>query len=158
MRHAMHTNVSVSVRPLLIEDAPPLQSTCWPALSAEAVYERVARALGLARRGKVWPLVGLYSEKVVGFGQLARYSNIVEISDLVVGHGWQSQGVGTAIIQHLLDMAREAGFGRVEVGVAEANTRAYSLYQRLGFTRLESHLLLDLGNGPEPVLYLSRGL
>ena len=158
MRHTTSTNGSVSVRPLLIDDAPRLQSNCWPTLSADAVYERVARSLGLARRGKVWPLVGLYAGSVVGFGQLARLSDIVEISDLVVGDGWQSQGVGTAIIQRLLHLARESGYAHVEVGVAEANTRAFSLYRRLGFTRLESRLLLDLGNGPESVLYLSRRL
>lgn len=153
-----HHNGAISVRPLQVEDAPILRAACWPTLSAEAVYERAARALGLARRGRVWPLVGLYDDNVVGFGQLARLHSIVEISDLVVGDGWQSRGVGTAIIHHLLTLAREAGFGRVEVGVAESNTRAHSLYRRLGFTRVESHLMLDLGNGPEAVFYLSRGV
>jgi ribosomal-protein-alanine N-acetyltransferase len=112
--------------------------------------------LAFARRSRVWPLVGLYQDTPVGFGQLARWRNTAEIADLVVGKHWQSYGIGTAIVSQLVELAREQGFAHVEIGVAESNTRAYTLYRHLGFTQLENRLLLDLGQGPEPILYLSR--
>ena len=151
-------HAKVSVRPLHHDDTPALQTACWPALSDKLARERVVRALALTRRGRAWPLVGLYAGVVVGFVQLVRWRDGVEIGDLVVGPRWRTRGVGTAIITRLVDLARERGFARLEVGVAQANTRAQALYRRLGFTRCEGHLLLDLGQRPEPVIYLSRAL
>jgi ribosomal protein S18 acetylase RimI-like enzyme len=149
---------NVAVRPLRDDDTLALYSACWPALIETQAYERVARALALARRGRAWPLVGLYQDRVVGFGQLARWRHTAEITDLIVGEQWQSHGVGTAIVSRLVGLAAEQGFVRVEIGVAESNVRALSLYRRLGFNQHESHILLDLGHGPERVIYLSRTL
>lgn len=151
-------NSNVGVRPLRDDDTLALHSVCWPALVEVQAYERVARALALARRGRAWPVVGLYDGLVVGFGLLARWRDAAEITDLVVGEQWQSHGVGTAIVNRLVALAAEHGFARVEIGVAESNARALALYRRLGFTRHESRTLLDLGNGPEPIIYLSLAL
>lgn len=153
-----NSNSNVAVRPLNEDDTLALYAACWPALIETQAYERVARALALARRGRAWPLVGLYDGQVVGFGQLARWRDAAEITDLIVGERWQSHGVGTAIVSRLVTLAAEQGFVHVEIGVAESNARALSLYRRLGFNRHESHILLDLGHGPEPVIYLSRTL
>ena len=148
----------IITRPLTGDDAPALQAACWPALSVAQARQRVARALARARRDRAWPVVGLCEGRVVGFGQLVRWRGGVEVGDLVVGSLWRRRGVGTAIVTHLLDLAREWGFAWVEVGVAESNAPACALYRRLGFNRRERRLLLDLGQGPEPIIYLSQVL
>lgn len=149
---------TIGVRPLHYMDTIDLQMACWPSLSVEQVHQRVAQGLALARRGRVWPMVGLYNGAAVGFGQLARWRDLVEIADLVVGERWQSRGVGTAIVSCLMQLARQQGFNHVEIGVAKSNVRAHTLYRRLGFDQIESRALLDLGHGPEPILYLSCAL
>jgi ribosomal protein S18 acetylase RimI-like enzyme len=45
----------------------------------------------------------------------------------------QSQGVGTALLQHLEAVARQRGFGRLQLGVGKENPRAQRLYERLGY-------------------------
>ena len=106
----------------------------------------------------MWPYVGLYDDRPVGFGKLARWQNAVEICNLAVGDKWRSLGVGTAMVNHLVEVARQLDFAWVEIGVAKANPRALALYRRLGFVHRERERILDLGKGMEPVTYLSREL
>lgn len=148
----------IAIRSLQASDTLMLAQNCWREQSSTQAKQRVQRILAMAERGRLWPVVGLYGGLCVGFGQLARWRAGVEISDMIVGLPWRSRGVGTAIIAHLVNLARQKGFARLQVGVAQANTRAYRLYWRMGFTHLDSHLILDLGNGPEPVVYLSMDL
>ena len=78
-------------------------------------------------------------------------------SDLVVNARFRGQGIGTAIIQFLTEAAHDLNATMVEIGVALSNTRALALYRRLGF-RDRRTIQVDLGQGPEPVLYLEKEL
>ena len=80
-----------------------------------------------------------------------------EISDLFVNAAYRSRGVGTEIILYLTEAARELNVSMLEIGVALSNPRARALYRRLGFVD-ERTLEIDLGCGPEPVLYLNKHL
>jgi len=97
--------------------------------------------------------VATLNAQVVAFGQLTLWSRVAEISDLSVTQAQRGRGIGTALLKHLIALgaARRAV---IEIGVAQRNVRALSLYQRLGF-RHDRTLLLDLGQGVEPVLYLT---
>ena len=66
---------------------------------------------------------------------------------------WRSHGIGSAIIGALIDIARQWPIPQVEIGAALSNPRALALYRKLGF-RDQRTLNLDLGHGPEPVVYL----
>lgn len=157
MLHPAHSNghPQTAARPLHAEDAAALHAACWPHTTLDSVRERARVSLELHKRGRYWPYVGLYQGQVVGFGKLARWQSEVEICDLVVGPQWRSLGVGTAIIIQLLHVARQQDYKWVEIGVATANARASALYKRLGFTQRPRRRVLDLGNGPEPVIYAS---
>jgi ribosomal protein S18 acetylase RimI-like enzyme len=61
------------------------------------------------------------------------YPHGAEVASLAVTAGRQGQGIGSAIIEVLLAMARYLGLPGVEIGVAADNERALALYQRLGF-------------------------
>lgn len=42
-------------------------------------------------------------------------------------------GIGTAIMQALIETAREAGYEQLELDVVETNARALALYEKMGF-------------------------
>ena len=46
---------------------------------------------------------------------------------------FQSRGIGTAIFQHLEQMAQARGFRRIRLEVNKDNLRARQLYERLGY-------------------------
>lgn len=53
---------------------------------------------------------------------------------ITVDQAWRNQGVGTAMMQSLIDWAKNTGFiKRMELEVFAHNQRAFHVYQKLGF-------------------------
>ncbi len=149
----------LALRPARPQDAPPLQRHCWPERTPEAAALFLERALSdLAGRQRGYVLVAHIDEQAIGFGLLTRWRDVGEISDLVVAEAWRGEGIGAAMIRHLTVIAAEHyGLPFAEIGVAQRNTRAYALYQRLGFAWHRT-VALNLGEGLEYVDYLLKQL
>ncbi|MCC7208266.1 MAG: GNAT family N-acetyltransferase [Anaerolineae bacterium] len=148
----------LAIRRATPDDAAALQRACWPEWPEVAVHEFLERLNTSAARGRGYPAAALFEGAAVGFGQLTLWRDAAEIGDLIVAPAWRSQGVGTAIIAHLLDKARAWGLTRVEIGAAMSNPRALALYRRLGFA---PQRVIDIqlnGGAPEPVMYLAMPL
>ena len=140
--------------PLDLSYLPDLQQACWPELPVIDVQVLLNEILARHRRGYAWAKVAAVKDQIVGFGQLARWgSKTAEISDLVVAAAWRGRGIGTAIINNLIETARRQGFTNVEIGAAESNPLALSLYKRLGFEEYK-RIMIDVGHGLENVIYL----
>ena len=134
-------------------DVVPLGQTCWPDLDHEIVEGRVAQTLRYATR--CWGIVACVGDEVVGFGQLMRWKDLGEISNLIVREDNRGQGVGTAIIQKLMRLAYEQGMITVEIGASEGNPRAEALYRRLGFVE-NRRVILRLNTVEERLIYLTQ--
>ncbi|MFN8420247.1 MAG: GNAT family N-acetyltransferase [Anaerolineae bacterium] len=153
--------VDFSVRPVTLADAAALQRACYPYNSLDAVRELLQRALGLSQRGRGLGVVAVrgmdHDQEVLGYGQLTLWPRAAEISDLIVTELERNQGIGSGIIYALLDKCRLWHLNKVEIGAALTNPRALSLYRRLHF--MDDRIVdLDLGNGLEPVMYLTMRL
>jgi putative acetyltransferase len=90
------------------------------------------------------PAVTLYSARrsgeLLGVGALKRLDQWhVEIKSMHVEEAARGQGVGRAMLDHLLAVAAERGYGRVslETGTMEAFAPARALYASVGFTPCE---------------------
>jgi len=153
------SNPQIKIRPVRLTDVPALHEVCWPERSVAYVSQLIHRARHIALQGRGLGVVAVDAmpTDVQGFGQMTLWPRGGEISDLVVGRCFRRRGLGTAIIQYLVQTAREMNVSSVEIGVAEENTAAVALYRRLGFTDGYT-VVLNLGNGPEPVIYLQLEL
>lgn len=58
-----------------------------------------------------------------------------EVVNIAVTPDRQRQGVGTALLQHAIRTAREAGFRILEIGTGDSGTGQITLYERCGFVR-----------------------
>lgn len=146
-----------TIRPVHIMDAAVLQRTCWPDRTLVGIIEFLQRAEKNRTKERGLGVVSVMDAHICGFGMLTLWPRTAEISDLVVSSDYRGHGIGTAIIGHLTTRARELNAQVLEIGVALSNDRALDLYRRLGFH--DHHTLhIDLGNGPEPVLYLEKSL
>ncbi len=150
-------DVNFQLRPATLRDATDLQQALWPKWSVEAVKELIQRVDGITRRGRGLGIVAVSEYGILGYGQLTVWPRTAEISDLIVTPGCRNNGIGTAIIQHLIEKVRSWHLNDVEIGVAMSNPRALALYRRLGFVD-HRVINLDLGRGPEPVIYLVMSL
>lgn len=124
------------MRPVLVTDMYALRQKLWLEKSVSACADKIRRirAAHAQRRGLGIVVEGPTQSSLVGYGQIMRLSKRVEISDLIVATPNRSQGVGTAMIQHLIrEMRHLCKIAAVEIGVAEHNPRAFALYRKLGF-------------------------
>ena len=77
------------------------------------------------------------------------YSPALEcyLAELYVQPGHRGQGLGRALIEAAIDLARERGANFMDLGTSEDDVAARALYERMGFTNRE--------RGPDgPVMYV----
>jgi RimJ/RimL family protein N-acetyltransferase len=154
--------VTLTIRTAVIADAPVLwaaeqQTSRTPGLLAQhpgeiPVQRFAAKIDALATRGRY--VVAELDGTIVGhallepLGDLAATAHVFTLA-IVVHPGMLGQGIGSALLAHLLDWAeRDDRVWKIELRVRATNTRAIGLYRKLGF--LEEgrfRLRIRLANG-----------
>lgn len=82
--------------------------------------------------------------QIVGFLDVVHHEHIIDIVNIELSPAVQGRGIGTALLQHILDEADEARKD-VQLQVLKVNPRARALYERLEFTpagETEHHILM----------------
>lgn len=84
-------------------------------------------------------LLGVFAgERLIGMaglnrcGRFARVRHRASIGVLLVKAHW-GKGIGKAMMQALIDAARQAGYEQLELDVVDNNERALALYRSFGF-------------------------
>lgn len=102
---------------------------------------------------------------VVGWGARDNYENagagraMDYISDLWVDPTTQGRGIGSAILNELMDRMRADGHKRARIEVAQANLRAIDLYVRQGFRETWRGVKMSETLGlPLPRILLERAI
>jgi acetyltransferase len=162
--------IDVFIRPIKPEDAPLLVDL-FNTLSPTSIYFRFFRPLKflshdmLARFTQIdydrdVVLVAMQQsqegEVMLGVVRLMSDPDVTKSEfAIVVGDPWQGKGVGAALLEHCLSVARERGIGYVWGMVLPENTTMITLGRKLGFgvRRVaggnEYELKIDLKAGPE---------
>ena len=86
-------------------------------------------------------------EEIVGVARFVRLSDVVAECAVVVADHWQERGVGSALLDRLVDRARDEGVERFTALVLAENAEAMRLLERLGDTvqrRVGSQVELDI--------------
>lgn len=53
---------------------------------------------------------------------------------IAIHQGWQEKGIGTTLMQHLIDRAKKSeNIHKIELNVRASNLRAIELYKKMGF-------------------------
>jgi ribosomal protein S18 acetylase RimI-like enzyme len=79
-------------------------------------------------------LVAKSGQEVVGFADVYPHSEHGHVLGMFVDERFRGQGVGTALLDRLLDWAREKNIRSLSLHVFPHNARAIALYKRAGFT------------------------
>jgi len=155
---------SIFIRPVKPEDAPALEEL-FGKLSPTTIYYRFFSPLKsispkmLARFTQIdydreVALVALDADgEAEGDGILA-VGRIIGDPDIhkgefaiVVGDPWQGKGIGAAVLQRCIDIARERGFKHIEGTVMSENRLMLNLGRKLGF---------EIERGEDSTEYLLR--
>ena len=136
----------VSVRPATPDDAAVICT-----IYNQGIEDRIAtletelrtpegRRQWIAARGPRHPVVVATTDgQVVAWGSLnsfnARpaYDNVADLS-VYVERGWRGRGVGKALLQHVLGLARRIGYHKMVLATFPYNDAGLALYRRMGFS------------------------
>jgi len=98
--------------------------------------------LWLENEGPGFVMVAKVNEDIVGVAAVATITSVhyagrvAWLEELYVLRDWRQQGVGTALVNAVLQRAQEFGMVAVGLDVDARNERVNSLYDRLGFSRV----------------------
>jgi phosphinothricin acetyltransferase len=93
----------------------------------------------LAGRGPRHPVIVAEARgDVVGWGSLnvfsprKAYDSAADFS-IYIERGWRGKGVGSRLLERLIELARELGYHKLVLSAFPWNTGGMALYQKLGF-------------------------
>jgi ribosomal-protein-alanine N-acetyltransferase len=72
----------------------------------------------------------------IGFLLAQKTPEEAEILSLGIARSWQRRGVGTLLVQRLIEMTMQSGAKRIFLDVGADNPAALALYGKLGFAHL----------------------
>ena len=88
-------------------------------------------------------VVVMHDGEACGYGYSTRQGNRLNLNDLWVRPTLRGQGLGTRLMQGLLQLGAKDGAEVACLAVNEPNTRAQRLYERLGFVKQYQYRYLE---------------
>jgi ribosomal protein S18 acetylase RimI-like enzyme len=147
-----------ALRRAAASDAHSLQRTCLGDRSLAQVEERLRWCLSEREKGRLVCLVAEVNGQTVAIGQLAIRQDEGEIGSLIVAPAYRRQGIGTALVQALIEQAQQQRLHSLEITANVTRPWIRAWYERLGFTYLCEHdfpdervaiLTMDLAQGDQ---------
>lgn len=133
----------IDIRPLCHKEIETLGNLHFPWSTKEETIAKWTRYLEEQQQGIRKALVVLHQDEIAGYGHLLfcseyqefKNNNIPEIQDVWIFEGSRKKGIGTALIRHLEQLAAEAGYKQLGIGVGLYRDygSAQRLYFHLGF-------------------------
>jgi ribosomal-protein-alanine N-acetyltransferase len=120
----------VHVRPATPADLPALVALERAAPTAAHWSEADYQQLFAAER----VTIVIEEDHLQGFIVARRLGPEWEVENIVIAGGAQSRGLGTRLVQELLELAQTQGAQAVFLEVRESNRAARALYSKMGFT------------------------
>jgi GNAT superfamily N-acetyltransferase len=97
------------------------------------------RYFALWLREDIIGFVCLVFRRPESWANAADTEHLPQVVDLYIGEEWRGQGTGSEAMRLIERMAEKAGATHLYISVEPiANPRAYALYQRLGYQRIQT--------------------
>ena len=126
----------IAIRRAEEHDVAKLTAVLAPDLNASQVDHRWQEHKDGYREMLTAELDGVVAGTVSTTGHRFQLPDSLRMFALDVGPAFRRQGVGTALIEAVEEMARLAGLGNVNLEVTVDNPGALRLYERLGYHRM----------------------
>lgn len=103
-------------------------------------------------------VVAEFDGRLVGYAGMWVEGNQAHIAKVAVADAHRRRGIGTALLQQLLDQARRLGLSQAYLEVRRGNQEAQDLYRRFGFRfeRIQANAYPD--DGEDALIFVLPGL
>jgi len=128
---SLKKNPAILVRPMNSDDLPIIESL--DGLAFEPLWQNSLDSLQHAFRQTSVATVAIVDDSLVGY-QISTASPMGgHLARLAVHPNYQSRGIGSALVEDMLDQFSRRGASRVTVNTQDHNIISKALYQKLGF-------------------------
>ncbi len=149
--------MAVDIVPVRPEHAPEMARICYEAFGALHdrhntprdfdSQETAAMVMGLITGSPSFHgFAAIDSGRLVGSNFLCTADAVAGVGPITVDPACQSRGVGRALMQAVLDLARERKVEHVRLNQEAINTTSLSLYTKLGFEWRDSVAVIEATN------------
>ena len=154
----------IRFRPYRAADKSSLIADCYENAAPRFIHNKVRhKTLKQVPPTRSIHLIGIYKKRVVASGFIHHTPLYLELTDLYVTPSLRGQGIGTRLIQNLIQLSEQWGHQPVELTVKAENHRAQALYKRLGFVekstfeyRNEKIIIMRMTKSAEQEKHLSE--
>lgn len=144
----------LSLRSARMTDAFDLCHNCFPEQPFNEIQDYLRWCLEQQARGRLVRLVAEIDGQVIANGQLTLLHDRGEIGSLVVAAPYRQRGIGTTLVQALIEHAGQRNLHAIEVSASIETPWIRDWYERLGF-EVQGHHTFP---GPERVVILQMTL
>ncbi|MBO9202260.1 MULTISPECIES: GNAT family N-acetyltransferase [Niastella] len=118
----------------------------------------------VGREGNVF-LLAYEGEEAIGYARMRETPKpvlleggpAIEIARIYAMQKSIGKGVGSALMQHCIAVAKQKSAGVIWLGVWEKNYKAIAFYTKWGFEKFSEHVFM-LGNDPQTDWLMKKGL
>lgn len=123
------------------------------ALSQRVAHERLLR-LSQSDYDRMIALVAVREDRIIGIARMVRSHGIgveegIATFSMLISDEFQNRGLGTALLSHLVEVAKAEGVARLTAEVLAINTPMQHICKKVGFVLSEPHT--DPASGQETV-------
>lgn len=144
----LRDGVAEDLEPVLALDTALFGASAWTRAAMSAEFERLRESRAV--------VVAVCGETLQGYGLLLLLRPVADLLRIGVAVECHRQGLGSALLDALLDRAKAAGCAEILLEVDAGNDPARSLYRRHGFEEI-SRRLGYYADGGDAVI-MRRGL
>ena len=124
-------NEEIRIRPAKLYDVPALarieRDSFGSPWSAEEITKDVTAG------GNVYVAVAEYGAEKAGYGEIRFVAGEAQIYNIAIAPEFRREGIGEALLRHMIAKAEDDGFNLVTLEVRGGNEAAMALYTKLGF-------------------------
>jgi GNAT superfamily N-acetyltransferase len=96
-------------------------------------------------RGGIW--IAVAGDAVIGCVALQPLpAGVGEVKRMFVDAEWRGHGVGRALLERLIESARERGHKEIRLGTLPEMIEAQTLYRSVGFVPIEAYRSAEIGH------------
>lgn len=130
--------------------------------TAESEAEFLENAEKSSREAELVAVIGGRIAATAGISAAGRYDKVKHRADfgISVEKAYWGNGVGKALTAACIELAKQAGYKRIELEVVSANTAAVRLYDSFGFVTygLDTDRFIKRDGEPQQILLMRLGL
>ena len=127
-------DTQIQFRPYREADKASLIADCYHHKPPRFIQNKIRNEAHLpAPSTRSIHLIGIYAGRVVASGFVHHTPLYVELTDLYVTPSRRGEGIGTRLIQKLIQLSQQWGCQPIELTVKVENRQAQVLYKRMGF-------------------------